>query len=93
MTVATAPKFKGKARYATVMQALEEAGPLFFVDIMSELGSRDGRDVTIQLDELRQKGRLVRDGDGRYLLGSAVPGTTGLHGPQREDPNAHTGTT
>ncbi len=93
LTVATAPKIEGAARYQTVSQALEGSGPLFYADIMSALGSRDGREIAVQLDELRQDGKLMRDGDGRYLLGEASPGTTGLFGPQYEDPNAHTGTT
>ncbi|MAF47996.1 MAG: UbiD family decarboxylase [Rhodospirillales bacterium] len=76
-TVAEAPKIDAPARHQTVSQALEQ-GPMFFTDVMSALGSRDGREVALALDELRQQGRLMRNGDGQYLLGEAEPGTTGL---------------
>lgn len=93
LTVASAPRLEGSARYQTVQQALEESGPLHFSDIMSAVGSRDGREVAVQLDELRSNGKLMRDADGQYLLGEAAKGTTGLYGPQHEDPNKYTGTT
>jgi len=93
MTVATAPVIEGSARYQTVSQALEESGPLFFAEVLIALGSRDGREVAVQLDELRAQGKLMRDADGRYLIGSAPKGTTGLFGPQHEDPNSNTRTT
>ena len=54
---------------------------------MTALGSRDGREITVQLDELRAKGKLMRDCDGRYLIGEAPKGKTGLFGPQHKDPN------
>jgi 2,5-furandicarboxylate decarboxylase 1 len=90
MRVAKAPKIKSAARYQSVTQALKESGPLFFTDIVDALGSRDGREIAVQLDEIRGQGKLMRNGDGQYLLGQAEKGTTGLHGPQHDDPNAHT---
>ena len=84
-----AKTFKGPARYQTVEQALG-AGPMFYADIVEGLGSQDGREVACALDALRQAGRLVRDRDGRYLLGAATPGTTGIVGPLYHDPNAGT---
>jgi 2,5-furandicarboxylate decarboxylase 1 len=90
MRVAKAPKLESAARYQTVTQALEENGPLFFTEIVDALGSRDGREIAVQLDELRSEGKLMRNADGQYLLGQAEKGMTGLHGPQHDDPNAHT---
>ena len=95
-TVSGAPDLQGSARYQTVEQALE-AGPIYFTEIMEALGSRDGREIALELDALRQAGRLVRDENGRYLLGSADSGATGLtdeaHWHATEgDPNRHVST-
>ena len=90
MRVAKAPKLESVARYQTVTQALEENAPMFFAEIVDALGSRDGREIAVQLDELRADGKLMRNADGQYLLGQAEKGMTGLHGPQHDDPNAHT---
>jgi len=87
MTVATAPFIKGKVKYQNVSEALENSGPLYFAELMTDLGSCDGREIAVQLDKLRSKGKLMRDGNGRYLIGKTVKGTTGLFGPQHEDPN------
>ena len=57
---------------------------------MNALGSRDSREVAIQLDKLRNDGKLLRNSDGQYLLGDTEKGKTGLFGPQHEDPNSHT---
>jgi hypothetical protein len=35
---------------------------------MAALASRDGREVVLALDLLRQAGRLAREKDGRYSL-------------------------
>jgi UbiD family decarboxylase len=78
--------FKGPARYQTVEQALG-AGPMFYADIVESLGSEDGREVACALDELRRGGNLSRDRDGRYYLGSAKPGVTGIVGELYHDPN------
>ena len=63
-----APAFEGRVRYQTVRQALEEGGPMYFTHLMSAVGSEDGRDVTMALDELRNEGILVRLEDGEYAL-------------------------
>ncbi len=81
-----AKTFKGPARYQTVEQALG-SGPMFYADIVESLGSEDGREVAAAIDELRQAGRLSRDRDGRYYLGTAKPGTTGIVGELYHDPN------
>ncbi len=90
MQVARAPTLDGRKLYQTVAQALDKNGPMFFFDIVEALGSRDGREIAIQLDDLRNKGKLMRNSDGQYLLGQSEKGVTGLYGPQHDDPNAHT---
>lgn len=76
---ATAPVFNEPARFQTVRQALQ-SGPMYFVKLMEAVGSDDGREVALALDDIRASGELVRDGDGRYLLGKAAKGTTGIIG-------------
>lgn len=76
----------GPARFQTVEQALE-AGPLYYAALVEAVGSDDGREVACALDELRQKGKLGRDRDGRYSLTSAQPGMTGIVGKLYHDPN------
>ena len=60
------PRFEGP-RFASVEEALAD-GPKFFAQLMAAIGSRDGRDVVLALDEVRRRGGLERDGEGRYLL-------------------------
>ena len=84
--VAGAKRFGGEARYKTVAEALT-AGPHFFTHIMESVGSRDGREVALALDELRREGRLGRDADGRYHLAPAQQGRTAIVGPMEPDPN------
>jgi 3-polyprenyl-4-hydroxybenzoate decarboxylase len=86
LTRSAAKTFKGQARYQNVEQALA-ASPLFYADIVEAVGSQDGREVACALDELRQAGRLSRDRDGRYYLGKAKPGSTGIVGELYRDPN------
>src|SRR5713226_2801131 len=59
------PRFAGQ-RFPSVAAALAH-GPKFFEELMAAVGSRDGRDIVLALDALRQKG-LDRDGEGRYLM-------------------------
>jgi len=65
-TVPEAPEF-GEKRLNSVRDSLAE-GPKFFADLMSDLGSRDGREIALALDEIRDQGILDRDDDGRYFL-------------------------
>jgi 2,5-furandicarboxylate decarboxylase 1 len=81
--------FDGPARFQTVEQALE-AGPLFYSHVVEAVGSKDGREVAMALDELRDQGRLGRDKDGRYHLTTATPGLTGIVGKLYHDPNEGT---
>lgn len=55
------------ARYQTVRQALE-AGPLFFSQLMAAVGSKDGREIAIALDALRDEGILTRLKNGEWTL-------------------------
>ena len=61
------PRFEG-ARFESVEAALRD-GPKFFENLMAAIGSEDGREIVLALDELRRQGRLERDAtDGRYSL-------------------------
>ena len=53
-------------RYGSLRAALA-AGPKFFVELMSALGTRDGREIVRELEQLRAGGRLERDAEGRYV--------------------------
>jgi 2,5-furandicarboxylate decarboxylase 1 len=57
-------------RYQNARQALE-AGPLYFAQIMDLVGSRDGREVALELDELREAGILGRLDNGEWTLKEA----------------------
>jgi 2,5-furandicarboxylate decarboxylase 1 len=76
-TVAGAPVIAGEARYQSVEQALQSA-PLHFTEIMEALGSRDGREIAVQLNQLRDAGKLIRDEFSRYMLGQSEAGRTTL---------------
>ena len=62
------PKFAGK-RFPSVEAALAD-GPKFFEELMTAVGSRDGREVVRTLGGLRDKLALDRDGEGRYFIKS-----------------------
>ena len=60
------PTFGGK-RFPSLEAAVAD-GPKFFEDLMSAVGSRDGREVVRALAALRDKVALDRDGEGRYFI-------------------------
>jgi 2,5-furandicarboxylate decarboxylase 1 len=61
------PRFEGK-RFDSVEAALRD-GPKFFEQLMTAVGSEDGREIVLVLEELQQQGRLKRDpAEGRYSL-------------------------
>jgi UbiD family decarboxylase len=61
------PRFEG-ARFPSVEAALRD-GPKFFENLMAALGSDDGREIVLALEELHRQGRLERDpAEGRYSL-------------------------
>jgi hypothetical protein len=44
-------------------------GPKFFEELMAAIGSDDGREIVLALEELRQANELTRDTEeGRYAL-------------------------
>jgi UbiD family decarboxylase len=88
-TRCAAKVFDGAARFQTVEQALG-SGPMFYTHLVEAVGSSDGREVAVALDELRNRGRLGRDRDGRYHLTDATPGLTGAVGDFYHDPNQGT---
>jgi hypothetical protein len=55
------------ARHQNARQALE-SGPLYFAQIMDLVGSEDGREVALELDELREEGVLARLDNGEWTL-------------------------
>ncbi len=63
------PRFEG-TRFASVEAALAD-GPKYFEQLMTAVGSRDGREIVRTLESLRARNVLDRDGEGRYLLTGA----------------------
>jgi 2,5-furandicarboxylate decarboxylase 1 len=64
--VAAAPVYDGR-RFQSIDAALAD-GPKFFAQLMSAIGSRDGREIVRHLDALRTAGTLERDAEGRYAV-------------------------
>lgn len=60
------PAFQGK-RFASLDAALAD-GPKYFEELMTALGTRDGREVVRAFDEMRDKLGLDRDAEGRYFI-------------------------
>ena len=65
------PKFAGK-KFASIDAALAD-GPKYFEELMTALGSRDGREIVRALDVIRKAGKLTRDDRGRWALRPAKP--------------------
>jgi len=59
------PTYPGK-KFANLKAALED-GPKFFEELMTAIGSDDGREIVRELNTFRDKG-LDRDDQGRYFL-------------------------
>jgi 2,5-furandicarboxylate decarboxylase 1 len=62
------PRFAGK-RFASIEAALAD-GPKYFEQLMTAVGSRDGREIVRALEALRAQEALDRDGEGRYFIKS-----------------------
>lgn len=86
--VPAAKRLEGPGKFGSVEEALA-AGPLFFVHLMEAVGSSDGREVTMEIDRLRNAGRIGRDADGRFHLVASQPGRTAMVGAPGHDPNLH----
>jgi UbiD family decarboxylase len=65
--VARPPQIEGKARFQTVEQALGSR-PMHFSELMATLGSKDGREIVLALDALREKGAVARGENGEWSL-------------------------
>jgi UbiD family decarboxylase len=64
--VPAAPAFAGK-RFASVEAAIAD-GPKFFEELMAAVASRDGREVVREIEALRSRHAIERDGEGRYFF-------------------------
>jgi 2,5-furandicarboxylate decarboxylase 1 len=62
-----AAAFTGPARYQTVRQALE-SGPIYFAAIVEGVGSSDGREVALELEDMQARGAVTRTKDGAWTL-------------------------
>jgi 2,5-furandicarboxylate decarboxylase 1 len=60
------PRFAGE-RFASLEAALAH-GPKSFEQLMSAVGSRDGREIVRVLEGLRAQAKLERDAEGRYFV-------------------------
>ena len=61
------PGFEG-ARFASIEAALRD-GPKYFEALMAAVGSDDGREIVLALEDLQRQGRLDREpSEGRYSL-------------------------
>ena len=69
MRVPMPPRFEGK-RFGSLEAALAD-GPKFFEELMSALGSRDGREIVRALEILRHQSGIERDAEGRYFMKGA----------------------
>ena len=65
-TVADPPELKPGGNHK-VSEALKDR-PMRFGEIMEATGSRDGREVIVELEMLRETGKLSRLDDGCYAL-------------------------
>jgi UbiD family decarboxylase len=65
--VAGPARIEGPARYQTVEEALR-TGPVHFAKLMSAVGSEDGREIVLEIEKLRDRGLIDRNGDGEYYL-------------------------
>jgi len=60
------PQFDGR-RFGSLQAALAD-GPKFFAELMAAVGSRDGREIALALEDIRKEGKLTRLKDGEYAL-------------------------
>jgi 3-polyprenyl-4-hydroxybenzoate decarboxylase len=63
----TPPRVSRERRAASVREALQD-GPLYFREIVDALGSDDGREIVLELDELRGEGVLTRGPNWQWQL-------------------------
>jgi 2,5-furandicarboxylate decarboxylase 1 len=63
----TPPRVSRERRVDSVRKALQD-GPLYFREIMDALGTDDGREIVLELDELREEGVLTRGPNWQWEL-------------------------
>jgi 3-polyprenyl-4-hydroxybenzoate decarboxylase len=69
-----APHFNGQKRFGNAKDALA-SGPMFFAQLMEALGSKDGREVALELHALHEQGLVTRLRDGEWALKDRVGNT------------------
>ena len=65
-TVPAPPKIEGK-KFKSIRAALLH-GPKSYQELMAAIGTRDGREVILALDEIRSEGNLSRLKEGEYFI-------------------------
>src|SRR5215510_2347131 len=65
--VVSPARIEPAVRYQTVEQALA-ARPMHFTELMASLGSKDGREIILTLDEMREQGQVTRGENGEWAL-------------------------
>jgi 2,5-furandicarboxylate decarboxylase 1 len=72
--VASAPRFAYKGERAASVETFLASGPKYFMEVMEAMGSRDGREVALELERLREQGTVVRLAtNGEWALASWKP--------------------
>jgi hypothetical protein len=62
-----APHLQLQPRFQTVRQALETR-PMYFIELMQSIGTTDGRDIALELDDLQCQGVIGRGDNGEWRL-------------------------
>ena len=65
------PPSYGERRFPSVQAALED-GPKRFEELIAATGTRDGRDIVLELERLRASMIIDRDAEGRYVIGESA---------------------
>jgi UbiD family decarboxylase len=65
-----ASRFEESAKHKSVREALK-TGPQNFGKLIELLGTDDGRELILELDQLREEGILMRTSDGAWMLKSS----------------------
>jgi UbiD family decarboxylase len=61
------PHLKLQPRFQTVRQALETR-PMYFMELMQSIGTDDGREIAVELDQLYRQGLIGREANGEWSL-------------------------
>jgi hypothetical protein len=59
---------------ARSVREMLQSGPKYFIELMDALHSRDGREVVLELERLRQENSLNRTPNGQWCL-AGTPGS------------------